>query len=84
MQSVERFEDKKHLLPDAFRNWNRLMKYTDRDDITGHTRKEYEAIAAIYAELQKKRKHVNTTDLMVQINAIISSYVEIQHAYNGT
>lgn len=57
---------------------NRLMKYTDRDDITGHTRKEYEAIAAIYAELQKKRKHVNTTDLMVQINAIISSYVEIQ------
>ena len=58
---------------------NRLMKYTDRDDITGHTRKEYEAIAAIYTELQKKRKHVNTTDLMVQINAIISSYVEIQH-----
>ncbi len=58
---------------------NRLMKYTDRDDITGHTRKEYEAIAAIYAELQKKRKHINTTDLMVEINAIISSYVEIQH-----
>lgn len=58
---------------------NRLMKYIDRDNITDHTRKEYEAIAAIYAELQKKRKHVNTTDLMVQINAIISSYVEIQH-----
>lgn len=58
---------------------NRLMKYTDRDDITGHIRKEYEAIAAIYAELQKKRKHVNTIDLMVQINAIINSYVEIQH-----
>ena len=58
---------------------NRLMKYIDRDDITDHTRREYEAIAAIYAELQKKRKHVNTTDLMVQINAIISSYIEIQH-----
>ena len=57
---------------------NRLMKYTDRDDITGHTRKQYEAIAAIYAELQKKRKHVNTVDLMIQINGIISSYVEIQ------
>ena len=54
------------------------MKYTDRDDITGNVRKEYEAIAAIYAELQKKRKHVNTTDLMVEINHIISSYVEIQ------
>ena len=58
---------------------NRLMKYTDRNDITGHTRKEYEAIAAIYAELQKKHKHINTTDLMVEINNIISNYVEIQH-----
>ena len=57
----------------------RLMKYIDRDNITDDTRKEYEAIAAIYAELQKKRKHVNTTDLMVQMNAIISSYIEIQH-----
>lgn len=46
----------------------RLMKYTDRDDITGPTRKEYEAIAAIYAELQKKRRHVDTTDLMVEID----------------
>lgn len=58
---------------------NRLMKYTDRNDISAQARKEYEAIAAVYAELQKKRKHVNTTDLMVQVNAIISSYVEIQN-----
>ena len=57
---------------------NRLMKYTDRDDITGHICKQYEAISAIYAELQKKRKHINTTDLMIEINGIISSYVEIQ------
>ncbi len=57
---------------------NRLMKYTDRDDVTGYVRKQYEAIAAIYGEIQKKRKHVNTTDLMVEINGIISSYVEIQ------
>lgn len=57
---------------------NRLMKYTDRDDITEHTRKQYEAIAAIYAELQKKRKHINTVDLMIQINSIISAQVEIQ------
>lgn len=58
---------------------NRLMKYIDRDNITDRTRREYEAIAAIYAQLQKKRRHVDTTDLMVQINAIISSYVEIEH-----
>lgn len=60
----------------------RLMKYTDRDDINGHTRKQYEAIAAIYAELQKKRKHINTTDLMIEINGIISEYVEIQQTPN--
>lgn len=58
---------------------NRLMKYTDRDDIARYARKEYEGIAAIYAELQKKRKHINTTDLMVEINRIISDYVEIEH-----
>lgn len=57
----------------------RLMKYTDRDDVTGATRKEYEAIVAIFSELQKKRKHTNTTDLMIEINKIISDYVEIQH-----
>lgn len=74
----ETIEDKKTFTTYAS-ELNRLMKYIDRDDITDHTRKEYEAIAAIYAELQKKRKHVNTTELMVQINAIISSYVEIQH-----
>ena len=55
----------------------RLMKYMDRDDITGQTRKEYEVIAEIYGKLQKKRRHVDTTDLMVEINAIISEYVEM-------
>ncbi|MBQ6670746.1 MAG: type I restriction endonuclease subunit R [Firmicutes bacterium] len=58
---------------------SRLMKYTDRADVTGDTRKEYEAIEAIYSELQKKRKHVNTTDLMVEINKIISDYVRIDN-----
>ncbi len=56
----------------------RLMKYTDRDDITGHMRRQCEAIAAIYGMLQKKRKHTDTTDLMVEINAIINDYVEIE------
>ena len=35
---------------------NRLIKYTDRNDITAQMRKQYEAIAAIYTELQKKAK----------------------------
>lgn len=60
---------------------NRLMKYTDSDDIDRNVRKEYEAVAAIYAEIKKKRKHINITDLMVEINNIISDYVEIEHSY---
>lgn len=60
---------------------NRFMKYTDRDDIDRNVRKEYEAVAAIYAEIKKKRKHINITDLMVEINNIISDYVKIEHSY---
>lgn len=59
---------------------NRLVKYLDRNDIDASIRKEYEAIAAIYAQLQKKRKHVDTTDLMIEINGIISNYVELTQA----
>lgn len=55
----------------------RLVKYADRDDLSADRRKEYEAISAIHAQLQKKRRHINTTDLMVEINGIISSYVTI-------
>ena len=57
---------------------NRLMKYADRDDITGTNRKEYEAIAAIFAQLKKKRKSTNITDLMVRVSCIIGEYVQIE------
>lgn len=56
----------------------RLMKYADHEAVTKETRKEYEALAAIYAELQKKRSNADTTDLMVQINSIISEYVKLE------
>ena len=56
----------------------KLMKYIDRDDISEDTRKTYEMIAAIHRELNKKRRDVDTTDLMVTINAIISDHIEVQ------
>lgn len=56
---------------------NQLIKYTDRNDITAQMRKQYEAIAAIYTELQKKRKHTNTTDLMIEIHKIINEHIKI-------
>ena len=56
---------------------SRLIKYTDRNDITSKMCKQYEAIAAIYTELQKKRKHTNTTDLMIEIYKIINEHIKI-------
>ena len=61
----------------------RLVKYTDRDDLTAEERKQYDAIAAIHAQLQRKRKHVDTTDLMVEINGIINEYVQIEPVEEG-
>ena len=61
---------------------SRLIKYADREDINGYTRKECEAIHAIHGVLKKKRKHVDNVDLMVEINEIISDNVEIER-YEG-
>lgn len=61
----------------------RLMKYTNREDVEPDVRKRYEAIAAIYGELKKKRKTVTNVDLMVEINNIISEYVQIEQAAEG-
>ena len=55
----------------------RLMKYANQENITDTARKEFEAIRAIYGVLQKKRKYIDTIDLMVQINAIIGQYVKM-------
>lgn len=61
----------------------RLMKYADRSDVTTETRKEYEALVAIYHELQKKRKHSSNVDLMVEINSIISEYIHVDTPTEG-
>lgn len=77
-----RIEDKKTFTTYSS-ELNRLMKYLDRNDVDESVRKDYEAIAAIHSALQKKRKHIDTTDLMVEINAIISDYVEIEPMAEG-
>ena len=61
----------------------RLMKYADRQDVSASTRKEYEAIVAISLELQKKRKSASNVDLMVEINSIISEYVQVDVPEEG-
>ena len=57
----------------------RLVKYLDRNDITQDVRDQTDAIQAIFREMQKKRKYIDTTDLMVEINHIINENVEIEH-----
>lgn len=57
----------------------RLVKYLDREDIDTDTRNQTDAILAIFREMQKKRKHIDTTDLMVEINHIINENIEIEH-----
>ena len=58
---------------------SRLVKYLDRNDITQDVRNQTDAICAIFREMQKKRKHIDTTDLMVEINRIINENVEIEN-----
>ena len=59
------------------------MKYVDRDDIDSTTRAYKDAIIAIYNALQKKRKHADNTDLMVEINKIVNEYVSIEPHQEG-
>lgn len=61
----------------------RMMKCADRDDVSADARKEYEAIVAIFHQLQKKRKHASNVDLMVEINGIISEYVQVDTPGEG-
>ena len=60
-----------------------MMKYADRDDISEDARKEYDAIIAIFHQLQKKSKYANNVELMVEINNIISEYVQVDTPQAG-
>ena len=56
----------------------RIMKYLQRDDISEDQVQYRDAIVAIYKELQKKRKYADNTDLMVEINRIISENLTLE------
>ena len=56
----------------------RIMKYLQRDDLSEGQLQYRDAITAIYKELQVKRKHADNTDLMVEINQIISENLTLE------
>ena len=61
----------------------RLTKLINKSDLSADENKKKEAIEAIYAELQKKRKHVDNTDLMVEINGILGDYIFVEEQKPG-
>lgn len=63
---------------------HKLMKYIERDDISVDTRRVYETIAAIHRMLKPKSRDVDTTDLMVTINAIISEHIGMKESLGQT
>lgn len=58
----------------------KMFKYIDREDVDNATRRQKNAIVALHDELCKKRKHADNTDLMVEINRIVSDYVTVEPA----
>ena len=62
---------------------HRLLKYANREDIAPAVRKRCNAIIEIDAQLRRKRKHADNVDLMVQINQIISEYVQVEQQEAG-
>ena len=56
----------------------RFIKYLNRGDLPLLVWEEADAVLAIFRAIQRKRKHVDTSDLMVEINGIISENIEIE------
>lgn len=56
----------------------RLVKYCKREELSEEAYQKRNAIYAIYRELGKRRSHADNTDLMVQINEIVSEYVQVE------
>lgn len=54
-----------------------LWKYLCQEDLTEDMARKKNVIVAIRKELQKKRKHVDVTDISVAINHIINDHLDI-------
>lgn len=43
-----------------------------------------DALIAIFDYLKKKKRHIDTVDLMVQINGILNEYIMIEHTCSSS
>ena len=56
----------------------RLVRYLNREDVTEELKANKNAIIAILEMLQEKRRHVDTTDVMVAINKIVNEHIALE------
>lgn len=55
----------------------KLFKYVEKHEISETEWTYKNAINAIYDQLQKKIKHIDNTELMIQLNSIVSNYIGV-------
>lgn len=53
----------------------KLFKYVERNEVSDDHRAYKNAISAVYDQMQEKRKHSDTSDLMIQLHNIVSEYI---------
>ena len=58
----------------------KLFKFISRQELEEQHHRSKNAISAVYDQMQKKRIHADNTTLMVQINQIVSEYLNIEAA----
>ena len=54
-----------------------MFKYVNREEVDDLSLRKKNAITAISGELNKKIKHGDNTDLMVELNKIVNDYVQV-------
>jgi type I restriction enzyme R subunit len=53
----------------------KLFKYVEINEVSEHDRARKNAVSAVYDQMQTKVKHSDNTELMKQINEIVSEYI---------
>ena len=55
----------------------KLFKYVEINEVSEHDRARKNAVSAVYDQMQTKVKHSDNTELMKQINEIVSEYISV-------
>ena len=62
----------------------KLFKYVEKTELSSTERAYKNAVSAIYDQMQEKRKRADNTELMVQLHDIVSEYISVIKAPDGS